>query len=754
MQSRNFTFRNAALGFATLGILAACESSDPVRAPQAEPARTALSLEVSSANAVGGQRIAVALTNTSTDNIGGLQGFLRFDPSKLRYRGQSREVPSTQIALVNDRNADRGELRLAVLDVTGIDHTLPLVFEVMSAGYTSSLSFEMEEAASNSSPVKLLNITVGRGVYTNAALGTGNASHLSVQDWAKVVEVMDASVLNGKPSMDPGEVRNGLKFGDTNFDGNVTLADALYIINVSVGLNEMIIGTDGTGPSGDRDAVVSGNVLPFNAPGLGEVGDALPPGLEGNGTRLITLGDGVALINEFVGIDQLVVGEIIPGRPLAPASNRIVVTGNISTNTTWNNTNIYELSGAVNVTGGATLTIEAGTRIEGQQGSGPGVGGAALFVGRDGMINAVGTALQPIVMTCVGATKFKGCWGGLTILGNASLNDGALTSPAITSRGTAGGCREKQAEGPSGFLYGGCNDNDNSGTLKYVRIEYAGFRFTPTNELNGLALNGVGRGTTLDYIQVHAGLDDGIEMFGGTVNMQHLVLTANSDDSFDYTEGWNGKAQFVIVQHDSLDSDKGFEQDNYEFANDATPRATPQIYNATLVGKAFVTSTSGASGNNSVGGLHVRRGTRPKHFNFLVQNFPFALDIDDASTCVDWNTATGFEFKNSIFAANTRLDASDTPDPACEANESAAILLAGSSNTNVATSPLLSPLNVMVPDFRPAFGTATGGATPPADGFFDVTATFIGAVAPANANKSNIPWYAGWTRGWATASTP
>ncbi|MBC8088122.1 MAG: hypothetical protein H7Z40_12710 [Phycisphaerae bacterium] len=744
-------FRRAAMSVATLGVLTACDSSEPVHAPQAFAPRTTLNLELSAASATSGQRVSVALANTAADEIGGVQGFLHYDPSKLQYRGQLREAGSDQIMLVNDKQANRGELRLALLDISGMDRSMPLVFEVIGAGYVSSLSFDIEEAAANGSPVKLLDISVAKSVVINPSLASAaSAVRMSVQDWAVVVDGMDDAK---QLQLDPGEIRNGLKFGDTNFDGNVTLADALYIINASVGLNELIIGTDGTGPSGDRDAVVAGNVFPFNAPGLGEAGDALPPGLEVNGARLATLGDGVALINEFVGIDQPVVGEIIPGRPTTPASNRIVITGNISTNQTWTNTNIYELSGAVQVTGGATLTIEAGTRVEGQQGTGPGVGGAALFVGRDGMISAVGTPLQPIVMTCVG-TKFKGCWGGLTILGNASLNDGALTSPAIASRGTAGGCREKQAEGPAGFLYGGCNDNDNSGTLKYVRIEYAGFRFTPLNELNGLALNGVGRGTTLDYIQVHAGLDDGIEMFGGTVNMQHLVLTANSDDSFDYTEGWNGKAQFVIVQHDSLDSDKAFEQDNYEFALDALPRATPQIYNATLVGKAFVTSTSGTAGNNSVGGLNVRRGTRPKHFNFLVQNFPFALDIDDASTCVDWNTATGFEFKNSIFAANTRLDASDTPDPACEANESAAILLAGSNNSNVATSPLLSPLNVMVPDFRPAFGTATGGATPPADGFFDVTATYIGAVAPANATKSNIPWYSGWTRGWATPATP
>ena len=114
-----------------------------------------------------------------------------------------------------------------------------------------------------------------------------------------------------------------------------------------------------------------------------------------------------------------------------------------------------------------------------------------------------------------------------------------------------GGCTQTIAEGRFARTYGGCNDDDNSGVLQYARVEYAGFKFTPTNELNGLALYGVGRGTTIDHIQVHAGLDDGIEFFGGTVNAKYLYLTANSDDQFDFTESFSGNVQFVIAQLES-----------------------------------------------------------------------------------------------------------------------------------------------------------------------------------------------------------
>ncbi len=764
---KGFTFRGATIGLASLGLLAACDRSEMPSAPAAPlAARSNLALEVSSLTARTGDTVAVALANGTGLEVGGVQGTLRFDPSQLRYLGQLRDGSSEQIMMINAKDAARGELQLVVADGKGIDHSQPVLFAVVNNGYSAGLDFDVIDATLNSSPVARVKMSVEDGVQVNGALAhSGTPSTMSLQDWKQA--------LGGDVSRDPGEVRNGLVFGDTDFSGALDLVDALYVINVLVGNAEIIVGTDGSGPSGDRDGVVAANVQPFNLPGLGEVGDATPPGLEPDGTRQIALDDALAIINEFVGNNQSVVGEIIPGRPAAPATNRVLVgdpavgTTNITTNTTWTKNNIYELINEVVVTGGATLTIEAGTLIEGRQGQvvgGVSQDGSALYIARDGKINAVGTPFEPIVFTCKGA-KSKGCWGGISILGNASNNrSGTATSPVIAGRAPTGGCLETASEGRTAKLYGGCNDDDDSGTLRYARIEYAGFRFTATNELNGLALYGVGRGTTLDHIQVHAGLDDGIEFFGGTVNAKFLYLTANSDDSFDFTESFTGNVQFVVVQQDSLDSDKGLEMDNNNVSvalHSTTPRSAPKLYNFTVVGKQFVTSTSGAAGNNSVGGLHARVGALPKMFNFIVQNFPFALDLDDAATGDNCGTATGLQLTNSIFVQNTRLDASDTGDPAtCGADEAAFISNPAYNNTTTGSSPLISPLNVLVPDFRPAFGSATGGVAPPASpvgapaGFYDVTATYIGAVKPAEATKNNIPWYAGWTRGWATASTP
>jgi len=726
----------ASVGLALLST--ACDQSDQVVGPRAVPSPT-LALQVSSRSAATGERVAIAIGNSSRVSVGGVQGTLRFDATRLRYRGQVRDG-SDDMLMVNATRADAGELRVAVLSAHGLARSGSLVFDVIHDGdYASSLGFAVEEAMVNGSPVMRVNATVDHGVAVNSALSTdASAKRLSPNDWAALTKTKGASL-----SRDPGEIRNPLRYGDTNFDGALTLADAVFLINISLGLNEIIVGSDGTGPLGDRDAVVAGNVFPSGP----------PVGVEANGDRVISLGDAVAVINESIAIDQPAVGDIIPGRPATPVTDRIIVNANITTNTTWTADHIYELQGGIQVGGGATLTIMPGTRVEGARGTGPGVGGSALFVQRDGKMIADGTPLQPIVMTCVGEPKTKGCWGGLVVLGNAVLNDGTADSPVIPNRST-GGCKQKAAEGSAGN-YGGCNDDDNSGIFRYLRVEYGGFRFTPENELNNIAFEAVGRGTIIDFVQAHAGLDDGIEMFGGTVNLKHLVLTANEDDSFDYTEGFRGKVQFVIVQHDPLDSDKGTEQDNFELNHDATPRAEPIFWNWTLIGKPDVNSTAGTPNNNSVAAFNIRRGARPHFFNIYVQNWASVMDIDDESTCVGSQTAAGFEFKNSILTQNKVIADPDTGDPlGCANGDEAAFVTGQPTNQVLPASTLLSPLDFVVPDWRPAFGTATGGATPPADGFFDPTATYIGAVPPATASKNNIPWYSGWTRGWQSQTTP
>jgi len=749
MQFYARSIRAAALAAVSMGVLAACADDDSLNAPAPLASAPSLALALSSANAAPGQRIAIAIDNISNERIGGVHGVLRFDASKLQYRGQE-DADNQTIFFINDKNSISGTLSLALLDGQGIDRSAALVFDVIGSGYAASLDFDAIEVAVNGSPIRQITAEVADGyVIDRSLLASPDAKKITFADWSELLAPTGIA-------MSPGNIIPGLKYGDTDGNGLLALSDALYLVNVFVGLNELIIGTDGTGLTGNRDGVVAGNTFPYNINGtpqdLGEAGDPVPPGLEtlapNAGLRLITLSDALAIVNEFVGNNQPVVGEVIPGRPATPVSNRVIVNTDITVNTTWTANNVYELVNYVSVTNGATLTIQAGTQVEGRQSVATNAG-AALYILRDGKIDAQGTPLQPIVFTCTQnagepSPRVKGCWGGVSILGSARINDGTLGSPVITGRAEAGGCLQKGAEGEPAF-YGGCNDDDNSGILRYSRIEYAGFRFTATNELNGLALYGVGRGTTIDHVQVHAGKDDNIEMFGGTVNMKYMVSTAGSDDAFDFTEGWNGDTQFLIIQLDGLDSDNGFENDNQQGNNDALPRSTPTVYNVTMTSDRNFRAGTTESQNR---GLLVRRGSRPHYFNFIVEGFTTAVAITDASTCVDSQTAAGFEFKNSLFALNNSLGG--TAPAGCGGTVTA--FLTGNGNTFPVASPLLSPLSYTVPDFRPVSAAAVAGGAVPTGANFDASATYIGAVAPSSSNVA--PWYSGWTRGWQNATTP
>jgi hypothetical protein len=228
--------------------------------------------------------------------------------------------------------------------------------------------------------------------------------------------------------------------------------------------------------------------------------------------------------------------------PVAFTQNVVMVSGRITSDTTWTPGNVYVLNGTVFVEN-AALTIEAGTRIVG---NGSTIG--TLVISQSGQIFANGRADAPIVFTSdqPAGSRGRANWGGLIINGDAPIN---------VPGGTAFG------EGDTG-VYGGSNPDDSSGVLRYVRVEYAGIEFSPDNELNGIAFQGVGRGTVAEFLQVHFNKDDGIEMFGGTVDVKYAIVTGIGDDSFDWTEGWQGRGQFWIAQQHGDDADQGFEADN------------------------------------------------------------------------------------------------------------------------------------------------------------------------------------------------
>jgi hypothetical protein len=265
-----------------------------------------------------------------------------------------------------------------------------------------------------------------------------------------------------------------------------------------------------------------------------------------------------------------------------PVPDVIVVSGSITSNTTWTADNIYELASRVIVTDGVTLTIEAGTIIKGREGEG--INATALMIARGGKLIAEGTAEAPIIMTSVlddimpgqaeGTTldeDDRGKWGGLVILGKAPIS--------------VSGASEAQIEGiPAGEtlgLYGGTDAADNSGVIKYVSVRHGGAVLSGGSEINGITLGGVGNGTTIENIEVFANVDDGVELFGGTVNITNLIVAYQGDDGIDIDQAYAGTIDGFFVIHGG-DTDEGLEIDGPEGTANATGKFT--LKNGTLKG--------------------------------------------------------------------------------------------------------------------------------------------------------------------------
>ncbi len=381
--------------------------------------------------------------------------------------------------------------------------------------------------------------------------------------------------------------------------------------------------------------------------------------------------------------------------------------GDINGSETWTRNNAYRLAAPVNVFDPAVLTIQAGTVILGSS-----VGEGTLVIRRGARINAIGSADLPIIFTSelpVGQ-RSSGDWGGLVINGFAPTNQ-----------------ENPQGEGNSGPYGaadgqpGGGNPADNSGTISYVRVEFAGILFSDQNELNGIALQGVGTGTTIDHVQVHRNDDDGLEFFGGTANAKFVLLTDNSDDSLDWTFGWTGRIQNLVVIHRRGDEDHCIEADNFESDNDAEPRSNPKIANATFIGKRNV------AGADVEACLLFRRGTGVNMTHAIQM-----LGNEDGIEVVDQSTIDGLgtrlTIENSFFFNNASL--SDEPAAANYING-----VAAPQNNFVGASPNVPNPQGIYPDVAPTGGQATNvGALPPLfnnDPFFSA-ANYAGGVSPSN----------------------
>ena len=406
-----------------------------------------------------------------------------------------------------------------------------------------------------------------------------------------------------------------------------------------------------------------------------------------------------------------------PGEDAGEPTTMVTVDADITSDTMWTADNTYLLAAPIYVSD-ATLTIEAGTTIMGTSGAN------ALIVTTTGRVDAEGTADAPIVFTSANdpGARGPGDWGGVVLLGEAPIN-----VPGGTNN--IEGLDPGEARGQ----YGGDDATHDCGTLRYVRIEWAGFVFGDDNELNGLTLGGCGSDTVLEHIQVHGGLDDGIEFFGGTANLKWAVVTQVGDDSLDWDQGYQGKIQFFVAQQSV--GNRGIEADNLGDNNDVTPRSNPTVYNMTLVG-------GGAAEQQ---GMRLRRGTAGIIANAIVTGFSMeeCVRVDGTSTITQANDGD-LVIQNSLLEGCVEDGGmvgyfDFTPDE----GDMVMITADWTTDNKLGEDPMLGDAtNLDAPNFIPAAASpaASDAATPPDDGFFDATATYMGAFEP-----DGDDWMAGWT---------
>lgn len=361
-------------------------------------------------------------------------------------------------------------------------------------------------------------------------------------------------------------------------------------------------------------------------------------------------------------------------------SNVVTVTGDITAATTWKADKIYLLKGNVFVTGNAVLTIEAGTLIKGDKAT-----KGALIITRGSKIEAVGTVDKPIVFTSNVAAggRSQGDWGGIILLGNAPNNAGASVSIEGISDATDKG------------KYGGTNAADNSGTLKYVRIEYAGIPLGPDNEINGLTFGSVGSGTTIDYVEVYRSGDDAFEWFGGTVNAKHLLAIDSWDDDFDTDFGFSGKIQFGLAQRLAATADvsgsNGFESDNNGAGANITPQTSAVFSNMTILGPKE-TAAFTAINANFQHGAQIRRNSSISILNSVITGYTEGVFYDDAAGTAPANASGNLVAGTSVFA-NNLIAGSNGKGNQIKASNATALGV---------VTPLLTAVNTFSPDLYAA----------------------------------------------------
>ncbi|MCA0427439.1 MAG: PKD domain-containing protein [Bacteroidetes bacterium] len=419
-------------------------------------------------------------------------------------------------------------------------------------------------------------------------------------------------------------------------------------------------------------------------------------------------------------------------------------TGDITSNTTFYKDSIYIINGYTFVKNNATLTIQPGTIIKG------GANKATLIITRNGRIDAQGSKNSPIVFTSAkpAGQRAKGDWGGVIILGKAVINrpTDCSTCPGAAVAANEDGIQaaiEGDLDNASGdALYGGTDNNHSSGTFSYVRIEFAGTVITPGNEINGLTMGGLGKGTKLDHIQVSFADDDAFEWFGGNVDAKNLISYRNVDDDFDVDFGFSGKVQFGIALRDSSLYDigsgpttNGFESDNDGSGTEAKPFTDPTFSNMTILGP-LANGTPLSYSNSFQNGARLRRNSSTSIYNSVFMGWNDAVFIDGARSGNKLMNDTLF-FKNNVLAGNLRA-VNNSSAPASQARGK---IMADNDSIFSSAGVLVNPFNYNQPDFRALAASVVSGAnyigTKISDPFF-AQVPFKGAVGPhADSNWTN-----------------
>jgi hypothetical protein len=391
---------------------------------------------------------------------------------------------------------------------------------------------------------------------------------------------------------------------------------------------------------------------------------------------------------------------------------------NIEVDTRWSCD--HTLGGIVSVKGGVTLTIEPGVTIKGTTGS-------ALVIGKGSQLIAEGTADKPIVFTSSQpeGSRGRGDWGGVVLLGQAPNN-------LQTGAGAAEGL---DANDPD-YQYGGADTASSCGSLKYVRVEFAGFELTKDNELNGITFYSCGSGTKVDYVQAHMGADDGLEAFGGNWSGKHIVVTGALDDSFDFDQGFTGSLQYAFLHQEPATGNYGLEWSNQKDNLDASPRTKPIVSNVTFIG----TATNDPLVMTKSGAIKLKEGTAAGiHNSIFSYSYNAAVELTEEATEIIAD-AGEIEITDNIFFKNSLADGGATPYLGSDGSAwdlKGFIEDAGSRN-QIDVDPKLGSYTWGSADIVPAADSPALGNGRAVDGL--EATDFIGAVKDADSD-----WTTGWT---------